>query len=260
MRITLRTVAGLFALLWAVPGFGLIDLEVTIAPDEVWMRVGILDGGWGLFVTGFIVAGLVLVMIRPRWAIEIAWQFAGLAALIAVSAVLADEYTVWWMLLALLLPAGAIAGLAALIRRRAGRIETERPGSVKPWARWAYAALAALGAVPWFGYAIDMYQANRDQLPPNEITNDVNHWVIQGAFAVALVGFAALAALRPSLRRFNAVRAGVSAAYFGVCSLRLPDSAAALSAIGAALAIVWGVALLVVSASDRPATTPATPC
>ncbi|WP_156312954.1 hypothetical protein [Micromonospora sp. HK10] len=257
MRTAQRLVAGLLALLWAVPGFGLIDLEVTVAPDEVWRPVAILDGGWGLFVTAYIVAGLVLVMIRPSWATEIAGQLTGIAALLAVSAGLAREYTVWWMLLALLLPAGAFAGLAALDRRRGAPVGGERAAPVRPSVRWAYAGLAVVGAAPWTGYALDMYRANRDQLPPNEITNDVNHWAVQGAFAMTLVGFAALAALRPSLRRFNAVRVGVCAAYFGICSLRFPESAAALSTSTAALAVAWGVAVLLVSAVDRPAGRPA---
>ena len=114
--------------------------------------------------------------------------------------------------------------------------------------RWSLAALAAVGAVPWLAYAADMYAANRGRRPPTEITNDVNHWAIQGALAVALVLFTVLAALRPALRRFNAVRVGICAAYLGVCSLRFPDVAAAQETVWAVLGIVWGVALVSVAA------------
>jgi Prenyltransferase, beta subunit len=252
MRVAIRAVAGVFALLWALPGFGLVDLAVTVDPSALWLPVAILDGGWGLLVTGFIVAGLVLVALQPAWAVEIAAQLAGVAALIAVSAVITGEYTVWWMLLALIVPAGALAGLAALGRRRATL--RPRPAPDRSWARWAYAGLAALGAVPWLAYAVDMYRATREGRPPEEITNNVNHWAIQGALAVALVGFTVLAAARPTLRRFNAVRVGVCAAYLGVCSLRFPEAAAGLSPTWAALAIAWGVALLAVAAvPGRPA-------
>ncbi|MBX6749232.1 MAG: hypothetical protein IRY85_06085 [Micromonosporaceae bacterium] len=251
MRAAIRVVAGVFALLWALPGFGFVDLAVTVDPDPVWLPVAILDGGWGLLVTGFIVAALVLVALRPAWAAEIAAQLAGVAALIAVSAVITGEYTVWWMLLALILPAGALAGLAALGRRRG----TPRPAPAsrpdRAWVRWAYAALAALGAVPWLAYAVEMYRAKWEGRPPGEITNNVNHWAIQGALGVALVGFAILAATRPSLRRFNAVRVGLCAAYLGVCSLRFPEGAGGLSPAWSALAIAWGVALLVVATVPR---------
>jgi len=264
MRAAIRVVAGVFALLWALPGFGLVDLAVTIDPDALWRPVAILDGGWGLLVTAFIVAGLVLVTVQPRWATEIAAQLAGVAALIAVSAVVTGEYAVWWMLIALIVPAGALAGLAALGRRRGTsgpatrtgvlKSEVNRPGRDRSWPRWAYAGLAALGAVPWLAYAVDMYQAAREGRPPEEITNNVNHWVIQGALAVALVGFTVLAAVRPTLRRFTAVRVGVSAAYLGVCSLRFPGVAGGLALQWAALAIAWGVALLAVAiVADRPA-------
>jgi hypothetical protein len=145
-------------------------------------------------------------------------------------------------------PAGLLAGLASAARRRGtgDRTQSTGAGLVRP-----LAALAAVGAVPWLVYAADMCAANREGRLPLEITNDVNHWAIQGALAVALVLFTVLAALRPSLRRFNAVRAGICAAYLGVCSLRFPDVAAALPTVWAVLAVVWGVALAAVSALPR---------
>lgn len=255
MRIAIRVVAGVFALLWALPGFGLVDLAVTINPDALWLPVAILDGGWGLLVTAFIVVGLAAVTLQPRWASEIAAQLAGVAVLIAVSAVVTGEYQVWWMLLALLLPASVLWGLAVADRRRG--TARPRPEPARSWARWAYAGLAALGAVPWLAYAVDMYRATREGRPPEEITNNVNHWAIQGALAVALVGFTVLAAVRPTLSRFNAVRVGVSAAYLGVCSLRFPAVAGGLPRQWAALAIAWGVALLAVAVlARRPAGRP----
>lgn len=249
MRAVMRIVAGFFAVLWALFGFGLVDLAVTIAPDDLWRPVALLDGGWGLFVTAFIVAGLVLVTLRPVWATEIAGQLAGVAVVIAISAVIASEYTVWWMLAALLLPAGALAGLAATGRRR-GSVAVARPEPVTRWARFAYLALFAV-ATPWLGYASEMYLANRQDRLPQEITNNVDHWAIQGAFAVTLVGFVALAVFRAQLHRFNAARAGVCAVYFGVCALRFPDSAGALPATWATLAVIWGVALILVAAAER---------
>jgi hypothetical protein len=255
MRIAIRVVAGVFALLWALPGFGFVDLAVTIDPDALWRPVAILDGGWGLLVTAFIVIGLVLVALQPAWSAEIAAQLAGVAAVIAVSAVVTGEYEVWWMLVALIVPIGALAGLAALGRRQATL--RPRPAPDRSWVQWAYAGLAALGAVPWLVYAVDMYRATREGRPPEEITNNVNHWAIQGALAVTLVGFTVLAAVRPTLRRFNAVRVGVCAAYLGVCSLRFPGVAGGLAREWAALAIAWGVALLAVAiVAGRPAARP----
>jgi len=57
MRGAIRIVAGLFALLWAVPDFGIIDLEVTVAPTDEWLPVALLDGGWGVFGTLLIAGG-----------------------------------------------------------------------------------------------------------------------------------------------------------------------------------------------------------
>src|SRR5689334_14250581 len=96
-----------------------------------------------------------------------------------------------------------------------------------------------------------MVVANRDGRPPSEITNSVNHWSIQGALALTIVLGTVLAALRPSLRRFNAVRLGICAAYLGVCSLRFPGVPAALPTLWAVLSVAWGVALIAVSAFGR---------
>ena len=153
------------------------------------------------------------------------------------------------MPLALAVPAGILAGLAWGGRPR-GAVVVARLRSPVP-RDWALAALAAVGAVPWLAYAADNFTANREGRPPIEITNDVNHWAIQGALAVALVLFTVLAAMRAALRRFNAVRAGSCAAYLGICSLRFPDVAAALPTLWAVLAVLWGVALVAVSALPR---------
>jgi hypothetical protein len=247
VRTAIRIVAGLFALLWMVPGFGIIDLEVTISPTQGWLPVAMLEAGWGLLATFFIAGGFALVAIRPKWTVEISLQLLGLAALVAVSGALGNEPTVWWMVLALVIPAGILVGLASV-----GRLRGAMTGSAEPRSRprWALAVLAAVGAGPWLAYAADMYAANREDRPPSEITNDVHHWPIQGAFAVALVLFTVLASLRPSLRGFNVVRVGVCAAYFGICSLRFPGVAAAVPAVWSVLAVVWGV-LVAAAGSSR---------
>ena len=52
-EILLRVLAGVFALSWlGLPGFGLIDLSVTLSPDPSWQ--GVLEAGWGLYMTAFV--------------------------------------------------------------------------------------------------------------------------------------------------------------------------------------------------------------
>ncbi|GAA2590970.1 hypothetical protein GCM10010399_21620 [Dactylosporangium fulvum] len=251
MAIAIRVFAAVFALLWAVLGFVVIDLEVTIAPSAEWVPVVLLDGGWGLLVTFLIVAGFALVTVRPQWVDEIVPQVLVVAALIAGSGFLGAESAVWWMVLALLVQAGVLAGLAMIGRRRGvlAVADVRRPAG--SGVSWTLAVLATLGAVPWLVYAADMYAANRERRWPTEITNEVNHWAVQGAFAVALVIFTAVAALRPTLRRFNAVRVATCAVYLGICSLRFPTVAAALPTTWAVLAIGWGALVVVCPFLDR---------
>src|SRR5262249_21396382 len=41
-----RIVAGLFAALLALLGFGTIELEAAVEPTSEWLPVAVLDGGW----------------------------------------------------------------------------------------------------------------------------------------------------------------------------------------------------------------------
>ena len=110
------------------------------------------------------------------------------------------------------------------------------------------AVLAAVGAVPWLAYALDMWALNRQNLPDADITNSVDHYAVQGGVGLALAVLPALAAVRPGLRPLTPACAGVVSAYLGLVSYAWPDAAGGFSRAWSVAAMVWGVLLVAVTA------------
>jgi hypothetical protein len=106
------------------------------------------------------------------------------------------------------------------------------------------AVLAAVGAVPWLAYAIDMWSLNRRELPDADITNSIDHYSVQGGVGLALAVLPALAAVRAGLRPLVPACAGVVAAYLGLVSYAWPDAAGGLGRAWSVAAMAWGSALV----------------
>ena len=104
--------------------------------------------------------------------------------------------------------------------------------------------LAAVGAVPWLAYALDMWARNRDRGLDADLTIGVDHYSMQGALALALVLLSFLAALRPDVRPFTPLCGGVAACYLGLVSLAWQDAAGGFDRPWSAAAIAWGLGLV----------------
>ena len=237
MRVLVRAIAGLFAVSWIVlPGFGAIDLAVTWSSD--WPQV--LEAGWGLFSTVIVGAAFVLLVVRPRRSRSIALQFLVATVALAVSAVVADEGRLLWFAAALALETAIVRGLSRRLWRdrpdAGGRIALSRP----------LLALAAIGAVPWLAYALDMWALNREGRVEADITIGIDHYSMQGALALSLVLLSFLAAVRSDVRPLTPLSAGVAASYLGLVSLAWQDAAGGFDRPWSAAAIAWGIALVLV--------------
>lgn len=236
--LAVRAIAGVFAVSWIVlPGFGAIDLAVTWSSD--WPQV--LEAGWGLFSTVVVGAAFVLFALRPRASRPVALQLVAATIALGVAAVASEEARLLWFAAALALEAAIVSAVA----QRQWRDPPTPGGRIDP--SWPLLVVAAVGTVPWLAYALDMWALNRERRVDADITIGVDHYSMQGAFALSLVLLSLLAALRSDVRPFTPVCAGVAASYLGLVSLAWQDAAGGFDRLWSIAAIAWGITLVLLS-------------
>jgi hypothetical protein len=226
-----RLAGALFAASWAVlPGFGVIDLSVTVQPTGEWMGRVPLNAGWGLLTTVLLGGAFAWTALRPSEFAVVAVQIVTVALALTVSAVAGSESGAFVL--------GALAVFELLVVGTLLPREHENAFSID--VSWPLAATAAIAAGAWFAYAADMWAANRQSRAPEEITIGMNHWAIQGALALAIALLASVALWAPG-RRFIGISTAAVAIYLGVSSYRFPDAAAAYGQTWSVLSVAWGV-------------------
>jgi hypothetical protein len=239
-RRAARVLSGVFAFGWiVVPGFGAIDLTVTWDPD--WPQV--LEAGWGLYFTVVVGVPFLVAAARPRAAAPGVAQLAVASIALAISGVVARERVVLVLAAAVALGAAAVRDLTRDVPRPRLR------GLSMP-----LLALAAIGAVPWLAYALDMWALNRQELVETDITNSIDHYSVQGALGLVLAVLPVIGAARADLRPFVPVCAGVAAGYLGLVSFAWEDAAGGFGPAWSAVAMGWGAALAAVALVDRART------
>jgi hypothetical protein len=228
--------AGLFALFWLVPSFGVIDLTVTWDPE--WPQV--LEAGWGLYFTLLVGAPFVAVVARPRLPAGAPEMLVVATVALLVSGVVALE--IGCVVLGVILAIGTVA-VTWLWRWSLG--ELRRSGTDRMSAVFGILAVAAAG--PWLVYSVHMWSLNRQDRFDSDVTNGVDHYSVQGAFGLAMVLLSCLlvpAGMRAG-RRLVGVCAGLAAAYLGLVSLAWHPTPGSFGPVWSVLCMAWGLALVV---------------
>ncbi|HYI57946.1 MAG TPA: hypothetical protein VEX66_07235 [Microlunatus sp.] len=247
--VLLRILAAFFALTWLIlPWYGLIDLSVTLFPDPEWQ--GVLEGAWGLYLTVFIGVPFLTITVRGRTtAPAIAVLYVATIAL-AVSGIVAAEAGAFVMAVVLGLETVIVTGPpSALVGRMRFRLAPQ-----------ALLIPFVLGAVPWSVYAWTMWSLNRQERPERDITNGVDHYSVQGSYALALLALVALAEVWPAGRLYVGCAAGSSAVLLGLISWAWHPSPGSFDHRWSALCVGWGLTVLIMAYLTRQRrTTPALP-
>ena len=197
VNVLLRAWALVLAVLWSVPGFGVIDLLFSWNPQWPVM----VEAGWGLFVSFGLTLPLLVVVVRPARAGG-ALRHLGVATAALVVAVVAGR--------------GRSPVLVSL----------------------------AVVAVPFaLAYAWQTTTAGWEG-PPADITNDVDHYVIQAALALVVPALVLLAAVWPANRRLSGTAAALMAGYSGLMSWSFPATLAGWPPWASAAAMAWAVVVL----------------
>ena len=234
--LAVRVLAALFVLTWLLlPGFGLVDLSVSWDPD--WPVV--LEASWGVFMTVLVGGSFLAFAVRPTRAAPATVTLSVTLATWLVAVVAGFE----WPLLGYVgFLAAQLAVLGAVLRAR------ERPRF-----DWSVSVpllvVAALGVVPWLLHAERMFASNRRNagVVVGDVTMGVDHYAVQGAFALALPALALLAAVWPRGRRHLGIAVGLCAGYVGLVSFAFPGTWGGVPELESALCIGWGVGVAVLA-------------
>jgi hypothetical protein len=232
-------VAGLSALVWAVPFFGLIDLTTVVTQRGPEWRAGyVLEGGWGLLLTVLVALPLAALALRPGDPAALAVAWVAVLALLAAGAWAAAAPQ---LLLAVALggDVGVVAALAG-VRRPVVRARTHR----------ALLVLAVLTGAGALAYAREVL-AHPVVL---SVTVGVDHHGVQAALALAVAGCVALGALGAG--RLPPLCAAGCLAWLSLLSLAYPDVDASLGTRGGVAGLLLAAAVAAAAATARRRLTP----
>lgn len=224
-----RIVAGVVALFWLVPFFGLIDLLVVVENDPEWHESYLLEAGWGALFT-FLVAGPQVALAARR---SVAPGVV-VAELLAVAVAITGA-VLWSGSLPLLVAAVLVAANALLL----GAMSEVRR-AFPPLDR-ALRVLVVVGAALGGAFAAGVL-ADHPMADP-DITNGLDHLPMQAALGLAMATVGAVAAAAVGGRvpgwRVPVWTLVLAVGWVGGWSIVYPDLAGSMgSGLGTA-AVVW---------------------
>jgi hypothetical protein len=234
----LRVVAGLALVVSLVLNFGIVDLLTALDPAPEWEPVRLLEAGWGIVFGILLPIGLAAQLRRGGGPVATVQQLFVLVTALAIATLLTLKAHEW---LLVGFWAAVIAAIAALHPARKQLLT--RPGKPDP----ILAVVAALALVPAAIYAAQMAANHRAGLPGDD-TNGFQHWTVQAALPIALVGLVALSALQTDGWRVPAITAAIGAATLGLFAIVDKGSAGDLATGWGAGALEWGIVVLLATA------------
>jgi hypothetical protein len=241
-----RTVAGVAAVLWLVPFFGLVDLLVVPLHDERFGAYYVLETSWGLLYTALVAWPLIMFAVRPQW-----WTFLHIAG--------ASGCAILIVGLVGRIPGQALVGALIVLSAAAPLVMSVRTlwPAARPKLR-AFPAipliLATIAAIGSVGNAVTVVTAIRSNAVDDN-TWELMHLPMQAAFgfAVAAAAFVAVVARTVGARgsRVSALAPSFSAIWFGsVCAL-YPHLVGSVGVFPSIVVIAWGLAFAATAWTGR---------
>jgi hypothetical protein len=251
MALTFRprarsAVAAIAALLWGFFFFGLVDLLVRFVPFDDFYDYYLLETGWGVLYFILITVPLLSVAFVPTITspvsqVTIAGVAVGLAALFTGVGIQ-------------LLPAGVLVLIALILTVLGGR-RADRPLlPERPHVRLASRidiptlVLTVVATAPLIWFSVTMVSSARAGLYPNDdISAGFNHWPMQAALPLAILGGAGLTALHQVGWQVTAWTVTVGTAWMGIFSIAYPNHSGSFGLTGGSAAILWSALLAIVT-------------
>ena len=211
-QLPARMLAGVLAVFWGFLFYGLIDL-LAFAQGPDFHASLVLSTGWGLLFLVLVAGPLVAVAVRPGTRATAVGQVAVAGVAVAVAAALSGSPRH-------LLVAGALLATAAVLT--AVRPPTALRGRRPPGVRRGPRPAGGPRRRPRLRLRLDAARTTGS----GTLTDDtwgLDHWPVQAAFPLAVLGVAALAAARPAGWQLPTWTVAISAAWFGTVCWLEPD-------------------------------------
>ena len=245
-RLPARVLGGLLAVFWGFLFYGLIDL-LAFAQGPDFHAALVLSTGWGLLFLVLVAAPLGAVVVRPGTWVTAVCQVVVVGAAMAVAAALSGSPRHLLIAGGLLATAGV---LAALRPTTPGRAQAPRRQSS------VSGLLVVAAAGPACAYAWISARTTGSGTTTDD-TWSLDHWPVQAAFPLAVLGVAVLAAARPPGWRLATWTVVISAAWFGTVCWLEPDLVGSPGRRWATVVLIWSIAFVVAqSPPRRPARSP----
>lgn len=220
-------------------------LEGAAAPGEVVHVLGALS------VVTIAGSGLIALVVRPERSGS-AYQVLAASLAVIVAVLLVGNPDNYGGQAGAIDPAFLVLALPPLVAAAASR--PWRSSGPKAPTSAEFLALAAVGALPAGWYGVDQALMQRNTFPPSADPHHQAHWFAMAVFAFVVILVVASGSLCGTGSRLATGAGGLGAALFGLGSLIARDAASAVGPGGAAATVVWGLAVLWLTAraSVRP--------
>jgi len=230
---------------------GAISSEPVGSPDDpppsAEARAGARAPGEGVHVVGalgvvaLVGSGLVGLIARPARAGSAYQVLAGVLGVLVVLPVVGDPDNVGGQA-GVIDPAFLVLAVPPLLAATTARpwrsARPRRP--MQP----VFLALAGLALVPGAWYGVNQALMQRNTFPPTADPHHQAHWFAMAVFAFVVILTVATGTLAARGWRLATGTAGLSVVVFGTASLADSAAASALAPLWAGAAVVWGVAVL----------------
>jgi hypothetical protein len=146
----------------------------------------------------------------------------------------------------LLLYVGVLAVEVTLVTWLLARVPGRGPLRPGGWAvRWPLLLVAAASVLPGLVHAERMLRASRRDAGAtiDELTMNVDHYAVQGAWALTLPALALIAACWPRGRAYAGIGVGLCAGYVGLVSYAFPGTWGGFPPFWSVACLAWAVAV-----------------
>jgi uncharacterized membrane protein YsdA (DUF1294 family) len=229
----------LFAVFWLTFCFGITDFSAVFARpgDTSGVDVGVLGVAYGAIAAVILPLAFLSQVRAPQRRTAAVQQIAAVAVAFALAGILGLDP------LSFISVATLVIMLAVILR-----LHPARPSLLPDTRQVSRPVLmvAAVAAIPWAVYGLNMASNSRERLPPDDLAArpQAGGWAGATAMALCVIVLAVLTSTRTPGWRIPLWSAALTGLSFGITSAMNPGSPGSAGRLWGTLATAWSIALV----------------